>query len=162
MKKFVLSLLGFIWLLPITILVWLFYVLPLWCLGYIRYIGMIDSFVWHFEVNQDKSNWYTKLWRDWAGWSGPCVIITKKSNNLFFNARTIVHELRHCHQQFAFGPFFYLAYILTSAFIWLFQKNKHAYHDNPFERDARAKAFQPVDIPRQMWMHGPDDRWPWW
>jgi hypothetical protein len=39
---------------------------------------------------------------------------------------------------------------------------KHAYLDNWFERQAREKAGQLVDVPPYRWMHGKDDVWPWW
>ncbi len=61
-----------------------------------------------------------------------------------------------------FGIFFYLIYIGDSIFIFVFIKDKHSYIDNHLERNARSAAGQKVDIPRNEWIHGPYDRWPWW
>lgn len=160
MRK-LLHLLGFIWLLPATILVWLFYVLPLWVSNNITYHGSVSGtfFIFKFRTSKNKSNWYAKAWKDWAGWSGPCVIIFRHD---CYDDSTLLHELRHCKQQFVFGILHYPIYLLSSALIWLFISNRHAYLDNPFERDARKAAGQMVDIPREYWMHGPDDRWPFW
>lgn len=164
MKK-LFAILGTIWLLPITILVWMFYILPLWALGHIKFSDWADFLVPHFVLDEKKSNsWYAKQWRDWAGVSLPNAIITKyeEGHNFPSYTRTMLHELRHCYQQWAFGPFHWLAYILSTLFIWLFLKDLHSYYDNPFEVDARRAAGQMVKIPKNMWLQGPDDRWPWW
>lgn len=158
MKRFMIAL-GFIWLLPMTIVVWLGYILWAWTLGYIRYDGAAGFLVARFVVRLHVPNWYTRAWRDWAGWSGPCVVIVKPG---YETGRTLTHELRHCWQQFLFGIFHYPLYGLALTYIWFFQKDRHAYLDNPFERDARAAAGQQVNIPRNKWRQGPDDRWPWW
>lgn len=157
MKK-LLSILGTIWLLPITILAWMFYILPLWALGCIRFDGYAAFLIPKF-VLVNKYAWYTKMWRDWAGVSLPNAIITKEDLD---NETTMKHELRHCFQQWLFGPFHWLVYILSSVWLWVTNDEKHAYLDNVFERDARKAAGQLVDIPQNMWMHGPEDRWPWW
>ena len=39
---------------------------------------------------------------------------------------------------------------------------KHAYLDSMWERMARKRAGQLVDVPPEQWMHGKDDIWPWW
>lgn len=116
-------------------------------------------------INNDS--WYTHAWRDWYGWSGPWVMIMKdlpKEEGSDYKrwTRSVLHELRHCIQQFVLGVWFYPCYIIDSMFIWVFIKDKHAYIDNTFERDARDYAGQRVNIPKDEWMHGPDDRWPWW
>lgn len=157
--------LGFIWLLPATIIVWLFYVLPVWVFGEVHYEGMHSLFVWKFRVS-NLASWYTGLWSDWAGWSGPCVIFYKDQPGTFDDAwveRTLIHEDDHCFWQFVFGVFFYPIYSAASLGIWLFGgEHRHAYLDNPFERRARQTAGQVVDIPRDRWMHGAYDRWAWW
>lgn len=169
------SLLIHLWLLPATLLVQLFYIVPLKLMGYIYYEGNIElnGFppVPVYQVNEFKDGWYTKLWRDWAGWAGPLVILTKdpiyykkNQNNItaYSLTTTIKHEYRHCQQWAWFGCFFPLVYFLASIYIFVFTKNKHAYLDNPFEKDARKYAGQKVDIPKELWLHGPEDRWPWW
>ena len=157
-----LRVLGFIWLLPATVIVWGFYVIPLLALGYIEYAGKVDFLIAKFRLAKGV-NWYSKLWDRWWGWSGPCVLIVH--HNIPENGemtRTIVHEIRHCKQQFVFGVFDYPLYFLCSLFIWVFMRNHNAYLDNPFERDARHAAGQPVVIPREEWGDGKTDRWPWW
>jgi len=171
------SLLGFLWLLPATALVWLFYILPFWAAKQIKYNKRERDFVWSFEVVAED-NWYGRAWSKWAGWSGPCVYIFKRYRKedypnvseealRLYDEVTRVHELRHCDQQFAFGPFHYPAYFLASAWLavsnlWKPQeKRRHIYLDNPFERDARKAAGQKVDVPREEWPDGPNDYNPW-
>lgn len=156
--------LGAVWLLPATILVWLFYILPAWAFGVIRWDGWHSYLIAQFKlVNEDS--WYAKAWRDWYGWSGPCVVIIKdlpgEADDRWV-AVTVVHEGRHCAQQFVLGIFFYPIYFLNSVFLWIFFKDRHAYLDNWFEADARRAAGQLVEIPKERWPHGPNDRWPWW
>lgn len=176
--KLTFEILGFLWLLPATILVWLFYVLPLWALGEIKYEGKAATFIWVFE-NPISSSWYDKKWKKWAGWAGPCVYIYKKYTPDMFNrpvssqelkmyeAVTRTHEVRHCVQQFLFGVFHYPFYFLSSAYIvisnlWKKQKDrKHAHLDNIFEVDARKAAGQQIYIPQERWPDGPNDYNPW-
>ena len=164
--------LGFVWLLPATILVWFFYVIPLWGFGYIEYDGSADFLIAKFRLAKGV-NWYSKLWDRWWGWSGPCVLIIHHNvSDGTEMTRTLVHEIRHCKQQFVFGAVHYPLYFLCSLIIWITWKltslvgltwmdNVHPYIDNPFERDARHAAGQPVVIPREEW-GDPKDRWPWW
>lgn len=165
-----LRVLQFIWLLPATLLVWLFYILPLWLIfKEIQYIGMTEFLVFEFEnpINTRRS-WYDQEWEKWAGCSGPCVYILKRHygpGGHEFDDITRKHEVRHCIQQFWLGVFFYPAYGLAMAWtlisnIWS-STEKHPYHDNPFERDARKAAGQKVNISREDWMDGPDDYCPW-
>ena len=170
--------LGFIWLLPATLLVWLLYVLPLWALGYIK----LDSIKWPVVEFKLKAvgNWYAKLWKKWWGWSGPCVYIYEDTDYIILNDGveeqhrawlnvqakvTETHEVRHCLQQLIFGPLHYPLYGLSSLVLWIYgtvaNKDIHSYYDNPFERDARKNAGQPVHIPRSQWSDGPNDRNPW-
>lgn len=169
MKK-ALRVLGFIWLLPMTVIVWAFYVLPLMWKD-LRFVGWADFLVAHFTV-KSKHSWYAKAWRDWLGWSGPCVVVTRSVADEYehlpsakieeIDARTLKHELRHCQQQFVFGALHYPLYGLASLWIWLFVKWKHSYLDNPFELDARRYAGQKVRIPIEEWPDGSKDRWAWW
>jgi len=163
--SYFLRILGFIWLLPATILVWLFYISWGWGFGFIKWSGWHSFLIAEFLL-VNKDSWYARLWRDWAGWSGPCVIIIKDLPGGFDDPwveRTRAHEGDgHGVQQFIFGPLFYPVYILVAVFMWFFFHDKHAYLDHPFERHARKAAGQQVDIPRHQWMHGPNDRWPWW
>jgi hypothetical protein len=164
-----LRLLGFIWALPATIPTWLFYILPAWALGWIRLDGSADFLVAQFSVNDETvKNWYTRFWKDWGGFGGPCVVILKddpKDSSRY--ARTLLHERRHAFQILCLGIFQPVIYILISGALWVSAKvgispDTHPYLDNPFERDARKAAGQMVDIPREMWRRGPSDHWPWW
>jgi hypothetical protein len=73
-----------------------------------------------------------------------------------------VHELGHVIQNYIFGVFFFPVYIAHSVVIWAFHKDKHMHLDNFFERWARRRAGQPVEIPREQWYDGKSDRNPWW
>jgi len=171
------SILGFIWLLPATILVWLFYILPLLAVSRIKYYDRAGPFVLSFEVIK-KDDWYGRAWHKWAGWSGPCVYLFRRygssdlsgaDNETLSRFDKIVrkHELRHCDQQFWLGVLFYPAYFFSSAWILIsnlwksYEEKKHAYLFNIFEMDARKHAGQVVDVPRNQWPDGPDDYVPW-
>jgi hypothetical protein len=159
----ILTTIGFVWALPVVLLSWLFYVLPFWALGYMRWDGWASFLVAQFLVSTEKNNWFTRAWKKWAGMSLSAVIVLKMDPDDYPRyVRTRDHELQHAKQSFMFGIFHPIGYVGHSALIWLFQKDKHAYLDNWFERDARRAAGQLVDIPRDQWMQGPDDRWPWW
>ena len=153
-----------LWLSPATILVWFFYIFLMHVIFRdLVWVGWAEYGVAEFKLaKEDLEPWYIAAWKDWSGWSGPMVIIRRDNMDAASIDRTRKHEIRHCWQQFIFGIFHYPFYLLMSIFIWLFLKAKHAYLDNPFERDARRAAGQRVDIPREQWPHGPNDSWPWW
>lgn len=81
-------------------------------------------------------------------------LLTRRRRNVHFSAMTLGHvvigrsaealdvarrhELVHVRQYERWGPFFIPAYLLCSAMIWL--RGGDAYRDNPFEREAYAKA----------------------
>lgn len=157
-----LTFLAILWQLPAVAVVWVSYVLPLVIFGQIRfwawYRGSIAVPVF---VTKDDDSWWVRLWRDWFGWGGPWVIILKNAARANV-ARSLVHEFQHVLDQAIFGVFFYPLYVMISVVLWIFYKDKHAYLDNWFERRARKAAGQRVDIPRSQWMHGENDRWPWW
>lgn len=155
-----------LWTLPAAILVWVFYVIPTWLIWRdLVFIGWAEFGIAEFVLAPTGlERWHVRLWRDWAGWAGPCVFITMRERNATESAwqRTRTHELRHCHDQFILGVFFYPAYLAESLYLWFARKDLHAYLDNWFERRARAEAGQLVDVPPEMWPDGPNDHWPWW
>jgi hypothetical protein len=159
--KYLFAAFGFLWLLPITIPAWLFYILPLLVFGQIRFQRFRWPGVAQF-VLVAESGWYARKWQRWTGSSGPGFLIYRPIESERVLRRMFIHEIRHNMQQLVFGPLFYPAYAMASAAIWLLCEDYHAYLDNPFERDARRAAGQPVDIPRRHWPHGPNDRNPWW
>jgi hypothetical protein len=127
----------FLWLLPMTILVWLIYVLPLLIAKQVRYQETFMGCV-VLRLNNEKNTWYTRLWFNWAGWSGPCVLIYKHINERV-DRNTFHHEYRHCWQQLWFGPLHYPLYGLNFVVFKLFT-DKDPYMDNYFEVDARDYA----------------------
>lgn len=173
-----LYMLGFVWLLPATILVWSLYIIPIWALGYIELVKFSFPAV-QFKLKA-TDNWYAKLWKTWWGFSAPCAYIYKdtsyiqieyvnyKFDNVWVDSQVSIirtHELRHCWQQYILGALYYPTYMACSIVLWLYgsitNADVHAYHDNPFERDAKRFAGQKIKIPRSEWMNGPNDRIPW-
>lgn len=139
--------LGFLWLLPMTIVVWLFYVLPVWwVLGGVRYVGKAAPLVWEFEVIV-ADTWYHRVWDGWSGWSGPCVIFLHESirKRPQSGARIRLHELRHCWQWAVMGPIFPVVYFAILAAVWvpyqLRLTRRHPYFDHPLEVDARRATL---------------------
>lgn len=115
-----------LWLLPITIPVWLLYILPLWALGWIEYTGSPGFLVARFYT-VDSGNWYSKLWRSWGGQALPHAMVLRVPS-----VTTEAHELRHTDQWLVFGPLFpivYVAILLVTGYV-----------NHPFEKDARAWA----------------------
>lgn len=151
--------LGILWALPATVLVWVFYILPMYLIArdlvFVRWAqyGVAEFIL----ADKDLEKWYVRLWRDWGGWGGPGMFIWKGDRTTLI-CTTRFHELEHVKQQFYLGIFFYPAYILSSIFIWLFLWKKHSYYDNPFEVAARRAAGQTVGPPPGGWR----DRWSWW
>lgn len=163
-KFYVVRTLQILWLSLATVLVWLFYILPLYVIFRdLVWEGWFEYGIAEFTLaEKGLEKWHVRLWRDWQGWAGPMVLIRRSSMEPDAVNRTRKHELRHCWQQFILGIFHYLAYAIESLYIWFWCKHLHAYLDNYFERDARRAAGQLVDVPRSMWPHGPNDCWPWW
>lgn len=169
MKTF-LRFLGFLWQLPAFIVIWLFYILPFWLIWKeIKLEGKPHPFVWEFSNPIDPTSWYDKKWARWGGWAGPSVMIIKDS--MYEDAATYEvvrnHELQHCKDYLICGTFFYIVYILNTAWILFtnlfkpYEKRKHAYYYNWFELRARKAAGQRIEIPRNEWPDGPDDYNPW-
>ena len=119
------------------------------------------TFVWYLFTD----GWVTKLLRKryYKGFSiGNNAFVVPDELDDAVDMRTIDHERTHCRQQFKFGIFFPILYILESLRIFFFVKDAHSYYDNCFEVEARKNAGQMVKIPRSLWIHGPEDRWIWW
>lgn len=156
--------LGSIWSLPATILVWVFYISWAWASGIIIWKGWHSFLIAQFQL-ANVDSWYARRWRDWYGWSGPNVFIYKDKPGEWDDKwveTTKKHETVHCIQQFRLGVLFYPSYIISSLVLWVFCRNRHAYLDNWFEIEARMVADQKVLFTKDEWPHGPRDRWPWW
>jgi hypothetical protein len=157
--------LSVLWQLPAILVVWLFYILPFWALGYIAFRGSMPlkstgaKWTAWFEVVLGGS-WYGSAWRSWWGWAGPLVVITAPDLPHPALQRTLKHEMRHVQQNMVCGTLFYPIYGLVALFIYMFQKEKHSYLDHPLEKDARRAAGQFVEIPNNLRVQL--DRWPWW
>lgn len=154
----------FVWLLPVTLPLWLCYIIPLCLTRKIRLVTWERRGVARFDLLV-KSGWYADIWRDWAGCALPYAIIVRTDIERLQRIRTIAHELRHVDQLFAFGPFFYPLYFLCSLVLSVYRLGDasiHPYFDNPFERDARRRAAQPIVLSRIYWPHGHRHPRDWW
>lgn len=150
---------GFIWVLPVSILIWIF----LGILYLFRQISEIRvdkdlAFVWEVA----SGTWFYRVGGGWWGWSAGNNVILYSDVDKARKSANYIHEKEHVVQQYAWGIFFFPAYIVESVSLWLLKKNKHSYYCNHFERGAREAAGQPIDIPKKEWRDGPNDRWAWW
>ncbi len=159
-RQAVAVLLCFTWAAPLTVpsTVLLFIA---WWSRQVELITYTDECILIWKVRED-----TILGRFYEGWLGNSLgnnIITwlDPTDGATYN-RTIAHERDHTWWQYILGVLILIAYPLNSAFIWLFQKTRHSYYDNWFERRARKAAGQPLEIPKAQWRDGPGDRWAWW
>lgn len=152
--------LGFLWVVPVSIIGWLF-------LGLLTLFGQIDcinlypdlSVVWDLK---NTGFFYKKMVRRWFGFVIGCNIVVVDLDDSDKNVRCFMHERRHVLQQYCWGVFFFIAYVFESLRIFLFCKEDHAYLDNRFEIDARKYAGQKIKVPKSEWFDGPEDKWPWW
>lgn len=152
-------LLGFLWCLPVSVLVWVFmFILVL--RGKIEEITIKSNLSIIWDVSNDS--WlYSKMHgRGWFGWAlGNNVIVNDTVEGY---SMSLKHENTHVIQNYIFGIFFLPVYFLLKCFMFLFVWNKHSYVDHPLERWARRAAGQKVNYTREEWPHGPNDRWAWW
>ena len=131
---------GFVWALPLAILVWLFYIFPFWAFGLLHYNRRHACAV---EFVADMGvQWWAKAWKGWRGHAVPCaIVLARVPSDLDATwRRTRRHELRHVDQMFLFGLLFPFLYVGAMVWIACFKRDLHPYRDNPFERDARAYA----------------------
>jgi hypothetical protein len=143
---------------PITILMGIFYILPFVLFKQYKFKRRAG---WLLEFEVIEGTWAERtIWKHWAGMSvGTFNIYTKYYVD---HEKVIKHERRHSQQVFTLSIFQPIVYGIHVLYIYFFQKDKHPYLDCVFERDARKASGQPVEIPREKWYWGPDDRWPWW
>lgn len=146
MKDKLFRILGFVWSSPITVVALVFYILPLWALGYYRFYGTKETaLVWMTTKSQPA--WLDKLWNGWAGQAlGNVVVLAhflEKSDKLLNIVLT--HELEHtkqCMKLGLFQPLLYLVFWITGKII----NNCDGYYDNIFEIAARRSAGQTIDV----------------
>lgn len=153
---------GFIWAIIPSFLAWVFFCIPHWLKGTFESVKMRSDFSIIWDV-ANESKFFKEAMEGWYGFVIGCNIIIvdapSEDNNY---EQYLDHETCHVYQNYLFGILFYPVYILVTCYLWLFRKDKHAYLDNFFERLARDYAGQDVDIPKENWSDGPNDRWPWW
>ena len=128
-------LLGALWVLPVAVPMWLFYLLPLWALRKIWFSGRASPWVLRFAVTDD-GGWYARRWASWSGFAMPFAILV----SVGATASTERHELRHTDQWFALGVLFPVVYVLLLTI--------GGYHGNPLEVDARHWALSSM-VPRR-------------
>ena len=106
--------------------------------------------------------WHAKAWAGWGGLSLHWFMCYTAHNK-----RMELHEGAHCWQQAACGLIWWAIYFGHMLWILITQKikgkpyTKHAYLDIVWERMARKRAGQPVNIPPKDWPHGEGDLFPW-
>lgn len=157
MKKWFWYLLA-IWALPVVLFSWLSTVV-FWATGQLKFLRH-EGILVEFSVVPD-SWFYNKFW---AGrWAGVCVgLVIWYADGYHENEFVVKHERRHAMQSMVFGIFQPILYVLHSVYLWIFRHDLHAYLNNAFEEDARRAAGQKVELTKDEWMDGPQDRWPWW
>lgn len=155
--RYFLLVLGWLWAAPLTIpsLILSWILVACRQLNFCRF--SLDALTCEFKTV--KGNWLErKLLAQWAGMNLAGAIWYNQA--YADSEKTQKHERWHALQCYVLGIFMPALYFLCAAWIWLFQKDKHAYMDNPFERGARRAAGQPVEVDYKAWFG--EDRWPWW
>jgi hypothetical protein len=113
-----------LWVLPIAIPIYVFYLWPFEALGWLRRIyNDIDRVVYRAET----SRWprcLRRFWKDWAGHALPGAIVLCVD---FGNA--LLHEEEHLEQWHRWGVLFPVVYG--------FYLIRYGYRENPFEVAAR-------------------------
>lgn len=117
--------LGTLWLLPITVVVWLGYVLPALALGWLRVKGPCHPLVLHLYLVRRK-NWHWRRWSRWGGLALPHCVITHD----LYTEQLLKEELLHHRQWLILGPLFPVVYGLFAIF---------GYKTNDLERSAHCK-----------------------
>jgi hypothetical protein len=152
------KILGHIWMLPVTLVGAVY-------LGVLALFGQVYFGRWvrhaAIALYVPDGTWLGKkmIAGEWAGWStGAWIVVLESECDSLASVR---HEYGHVIQQMCFGVFQPVIYVIMSVWIWLFEKDLHAYLDNPFEVAARREAGQMLKVPKEMWP-GDGGRWPWW
>jgi hypothetical protein len=146
----------------VPLLTWLYPLGMMFLFKDYTFEGFAGPFARFKLATKDVEPWHAKMWRGWGGigsYGFMCYIEHSDPASL---ARVIVHEGTHCWQFVILGLLQPILYIANVLFIYFFLRKKHPYLDCWFERQARRRAGQQVDIPPAQWPDGPGDRWPWW
>lgn len=124
-----------LWQLPMTILVWGFYILPLWELNVI----VLDGYYGRVHVFRPtgKWGWYVRAWDGWLGVGLPnCIILSEGVHGA--RESTKAHELRHVMQWRVLGVLFPVVYLAGMLVAYL--RGRHPYRDSWLEVDAQRVA----------------------
>lgn len=141
--------LGMIWASPITLVCFVFYVLPCWAMKWYEYIGYHDI-VWAWKIREEAPEWMHKLWKGWAGHCvGNIVVVIERPEKSQYAGVIMTHEQQHAVQCMRLGVFQPIMYFLNKLVIRYACKNSHPYFDNPFEIDARRGAGQVIDYKKR-------------
>lgn len=119
-------LVGALWVLPVAVPIWIFYLHPAWALGWLTPIRRHGLVVEFFAWPHKGPGWWRRAWRNWAGHALPFAIVV---SGWIVRERVRRHELRHCSQWFALGPLFPLVYGLLLGI--------YGYANHPLELDAQ-------------------------
>lgn len=140
---------GFLWAAPVTLLSFLFYVMPFWCMGWYMFAGWREL-AWCWYLNPKAPSWIQKKWKHWAGQTVGSLIIMKQfpDNSQYMNV-ILKHELTHVRQLMILGvfqPLLYFANWLTGTILKKTIGHVDGYFDNLMEINARRSAGQIVDV----------------
>lgn len=153
MKAYLRLLFGVIIACPITIVCGVFYVLPLWSMGWLTFHSVVRSknessplgvaAVFHLS-NRQLPKWFVGIWKEWHGHCvGSIVVMHDRPGTTSHDINSLNHELHHVHQCHTFGilqPIFYTMSSLTAAL-----SGEGAYSGNHYEAAARRASNQVVD-----------------
>ena len=156
--------LGYWWCFPNTLLSFIFYVCPMVVAGQItnsKKVGVSSTETIIQWLEPVEGSWLDKRYKYGGQAMGAFVLLNRNLTDKQ-RKRIMIHEETHVLQQYALGIFQPVVYVLASVFIYIFMPKKHSYYDNPFERQARKRAGQIVNIPPEDWTGGSNDRWLFW
>jgi len=133
--------LGILWSLPITLICFLFYVMPCWIARWYSFDSWRDCcLVW--VLNKNAPEWLVNRWAGWGGHAlGNIVVMSLPPDTNSTFKKILRHEQEHVFQCMTLGVFQPLLYLVL-LFVGLVTRNTDAYKDNLFEISARRVAGQ--------------------
>lgn len=140
----VISLVGLVWALPLTLL-GLFHVLLPTILGWyqpITYPGL----AWVWSVNPSSPTWLRRAWGSRSGCTLGNTVIINVDHTSRRGQMVLRHEQEHVNQHMRLGVLQPVLYNLFSLIIWLACPLSSPYYSNVFEIEARRAAGQVVDV----------------
>jgi len=152
-KAWVARIVLWVWQLPVQVLIWLFYILPLWWVS--KDFSLESWGGWFgdpaiFRLRSKKS-WYARAWRYFYGCTMPSAVILDEDNLAkegFDRTKCLRHEFWHVLQWRLLGVFFLVIYGLSAVNCWLREK------DNSTQNILELGAYGHED---KNWLPAP-----WW